>query len=93
MTYDAYLNLCVATHKFRCFLLKLGFIGDDFKAARKILLAGLPGSGSHKTGDGKKVASNDAISPDKGGESLIHVCEDDSSVDSAVTGDEAAVNG
>jgi hypothetical protein len=34
---------------FRCFLLKLGFIGDDFKAARKILLSRLDGDSSHKT--------------------------------------------
>ncbi len=36
----------------RCFLLKLGFIGDEYKAARKIILAGLPGDGSHKTNGG-----------------------------------------
>jgi len=41
---------------FRCYLLKIGFIGDEFKAARKILLAGLSGNGSHKTGNGKKTA-------------------------------------
>ena len=39
----------------RCFLLKLGFIGSDTKEARRIILKGLPGSGSHKTGDGKKL--------------------------------------
>lgn len=32
----------------RCFLLKLGFIGDDYKEARKVILAGLSGGGSHK---------------------------------------------
>ena len=39
-----------ASEKFamRCFLLKLGFIGDEYKQARKIILAGLPGDGSHK---------------------------------------------
>lgn len=32
----------------RCFLLKLGFIGEEYKPARKILLANLSGNGSHK---------------------------------------------
>ena len=39
---------------FRCFLLRLGFIGDSYKQARKILLAPMSGNGSHKSGDGKK---------------------------------------
>lgn len=30
-------------YAFRCFLLKLGFIGDEYKAARKVLLAKLEG--------------------------------------------------
>jgi hypothetical protein len=30
-------------YAFRCFLLRLGFIGNDSKAARKILLRNLPG--------------------------------------------------
>ena len=38
----------------RCFLLKLGFIGDEYKAARKAILSHLSGSGSFKSGDGKK---------------------------------------
>ncbi len=37
----------------RCFLLKLGFIGDEYKNARRIILAGLPGDGSHKTNSGR----------------------------------------
>lgn len=39
-----------ASEKFamRCFLLKLGFIGEEYKTARKVILAGLPGDGSHK---------------------------------------------
>ncbi|MDL2238105.1 hypothetical protein LJC56_09825 [Christensenellaceae bacterium OttesenSCG-928-K19] len=32
----------------RCFLLKLGFIGEEYKQARKILLANLSGDSSHK---------------------------------------------
>jgi hypothetical protein len=31
----------------RCFLLKLGFIGDAYRDARRVILAGLPGDGSH----------------------------------------------
>jgi len=33
---------------FRCFLLRLGFIGDEYASARKILLRNLSGSGSFK---------------------------------------------
>ncbi len=32
----------------RCFLLKLGFIGDEYKEARRVILSGLSGGGSHK---------------------------------------------
>jgi hypothetical protein len=32
----------------RCFLLALGFIGDEYKTARKILLSKLEGSGAFK---------------------------------------------
>jgi hypothetical protein len=39
----------------RCFLLKLGFIGDEYKEARKVILAGLPGDGSHKSARRKDV--------------------------------------
>lgn len=35
-------------YAFRCFLLRLGFIGDEFKAARKILLANLSGNSAFK---------------------------------------------
>jgi len=38
---------------FRCFLLKLGFIGAKYASARKILLANLSGNGSFKSGDQK----------------------------------------
>jgi len=36
-------------YAFRCFLLRLGFIGDEYKAARKILLRNLTGSSAFKT--------------------------------------------
>lgn len=35
-------------YAFRCFLLRLGFIGDDYKADRKILLKHLDGSSAFK---------------------------------------------
>lgn len=38
-------------YAFRCFLLRLGFIGDEFKADRKILLSKLNGSSAFKSGD------------------------------------------
>lgn len=36
-------------YAFRCFLLKLGFIGDEYKAARKILLLRLEGDSAFRT--------------------------------------------
>lgn len=40
-------------YAFRCFLLRLGFIGDEYKTARKILLKNLTGSGAFKSGNPK----------------------------------------
>lgn len=37
-------------YAFRCFLLRLGFVGDEYKAARKILLKNLFGSAAFKGG-------------------------------------------
>ena len=37
-------------YAFRCFLLKLGFIGDDFKESRKVLLRNFTGSSAFKSG-------------------------------------------
>lgn len=37
-------------YAFRCFLLRLGFIGDEYKSARKILLKNLEGSSAFKGG-------------------------------------------
>lgn len=36
-------------YTFRCFLLRLGFISDDFKQSRKILLSNFEGSSSYKS--------------------------------------------
>lgn len=38
-------------YAFRCFLLRLGFIGEEYAAARAILLRNLGGNGSHKSGE------------------------------------------
>lgn len=37
-------------YAFRCFLLRLGFIGEEYKTARKILLKNLSGSSAFKNG-------------------------------------------
>lgn len=37
-------------YAFRCFLLRLGFIGSEYKTARKILLKNLPGSSAFRNG-------------------------------------------
>lgn len=37
-------------YAFRCFLLRLGFIGDEYKAERKVLLRNLSGSSAFKSG-------------------------------------------
>ena len=44
-------------YAFRCFLLRLGFIGDKYKTHRKILLRNLTGSAAFKSGQKKEDAS------------------------------------
>lgn len=44
-------------YAFRCFLLRLGFIGDEYKQTRKILLRNLTGSSAFKGGQPKEVES------------------------------------
>ena len=39
-----------AKYQFRCFLLRLGFIGDEYKSARKILLRNLDGNSAFRSG-------------------------------------------
>lgn len=43
-------------YAFRCFLLRLGFIGKEYKTARKILLRNLEGSSAFRIGNGKEEA-------------------------------------
>ena len=47
-------------YAFRCFLLALGFIGDEYKAARKTLLRRLSGSASFKSGKKKEEPAENA---------------------------------
>ena len=44
-------------YAFRCFLLRLGFIGAEFKTERKILLRNLTGSSAFRSGRSKEVES------------------------------------
>ena len=44
-------------YAFRCFLLRLGFIGDEYKQTRKILLRNLTGSSAFKASQPKEVES------------------------------------
>ena len=44
-------------YAFRCFLLRLGMIGDDTKEARKVLLSRLSGSAAFKSGQKKEGAA------------------------------------
>ena len=48
-------------YAFRCFLLRLGFVGAEYKTDRKILLKNLNGSSAFKSGV-KKEAADDEIS-------------------------------
>nr|DAI98268.1 MAG TPA: Putative amidoligase enzyme [Caudoviricetes sp.] len=44
-------------YAFRCFLLRLGFIGPEYKTERKILLSKLSGSSAFKSGAAKQEVS------------------------------------
>ena len=46
-------------YAFRCFLLRLGFIGDEYKADRKILLSKLSGSSAFKSGTKSEVTDSE----------------------------------
>lgn len=53
-----------AKYTFRCFLLRLGFIGSEYKTQRKILLAKLPGSSAFKSGNPKVQEMVDQVNSD-----------------------------
>lgn len=46
-------------YAFRCFLLRLGFIGAEYKAERKILLKNLTGSSAFKSGAKKELVGDE----------------------------------
>ena len=46
-------------YAFRCFLLRLGMIGDDYKTSRRILLQNLMGSSAFKCGHREEAASHE----------------------------------
>lgn len=46
-------------YAFRCFLLRLGFIGAEYKDERKILLQNLSGTSDFKSGKRKEVVEYD----------------------------------
>lgn len=48
-------------YAFRCFLLRLGMIGEDYKAARKVLLRNLTGSSAFRHGK-PEGGADDAVS-------------------------------
>jgi hypothetical protein len=54
----------------RCFLLSLGFIGEEYKAARKILLSRLEGNSSWKNGEPKRDENTAPAEPDGLAEAL-----------------------
>ena len=43
-------------YAFRCFLLRLGFIGDEFKTSRKVLLKNCSGSSAFKGGASNEIS-------------------------------------
>lgn len=44
-------------YTFRCFLIRMGLVGDNFKAARKVLLRNLSGSSAFRHGGGNNAVS------------------------------------
>lgn len=43
-------------YAFRCWLVRLGMVGDDYKVTRKILLSNMPGNSAFRTEDQKEAA-------------------------------------
>ena len=51
-----------AKYAFGCFLLRLGFIGSEFKMERKILLSKLTGNSAFKSESKIEVIDNESLS-------------------------------
>ena len=61
-------------YAFRCFLLRLGMVGNDSKAQRKILLKNLSGSSAWR--DGRKDGADDLMKKiDRLGKETDRICE------------------
>jgi hypothetical protein len=61
---------------FRCFLLRLGFIGKDYASARKVLLSKLSGNGAFKNGGRKSLCAVENAA-------IVHDSESDSNAGNA----------
>ena len=53
-------------YAFRCFLLRLGMIGEEYKAARKVLLRNLTGSSDFRSGKPESSESHNLNQPEGG---------------------------
>lgn len=73
-------------YAFRCFLLRLGFIGGDYKDERKILLANLSGNGSFKSGERRPQAD---VEPDVSADEMESPAEIHSDSNGTVSIDES----
>ncbi len=62
-------------YAFRCFLLRLGFIGEEYKAERKILLRNLSGSSAFRSGAKKEYAPG--LDPFPTPENTVHIDADE----------------
>ena len=74
---------------FRCFLLRLGFIGNEFKSARKILLSNMEGNASFKSGNHKRDVAQEVVTIADSGEEnteAVTVHESENGAGDAVTG-------
>jgi hypothetical protein len=74
-------------YAFRCFLLRLGFIGDEYKTVRKYLMKGVPGDGSKRHPAIEFDAATDAPSGDAPVE--VEILE---KLDDAVVAEDAAAS-
>lgn len=77
-------------YAFRCFLLRLGFIGEEYKPMRKILLRNLAGNSSFKSGARKPQALPNVGPVNEAGETVAEppAAADEGNV--AATGGDAA---
>ena len=64
----------------RCFLLRLGFIGEEYATARRILLRNLSGNGSHRSGNGKPRPSTTEVAVTEAPDNADHVGDESGGV-------------